>query len=77
MFHLPIPQNIEWLMYLLLKHNIINFKVELARVSNWTTLSIKTHLGNILRDGDSVLGYDLSTLQLRDDEEINKMLTNM
>eukprot|EP01015_Nassula_variabilis_P023847 TRINITY_DN449_c0_g1_i6.p1 TRINITY_DN449_c0_g1~~TRINITY_DN449_c0_g1_i6.p1 ORF type:complete len:476 (+),score=131.75 TRINITY_DN449_c0_g1_i6:66-1493(+) len=48
--------------------------VQVARVSDWSTIYIKTHLGNILKEGDSALGYDFMSLQLRDDEDLSKQL---
>lgn len=45
-------------------------EVELARAADFgkndQTFFVKTHLGNVLRPGDTVLGYDLTTANVSD-----------
>eukprot|EP01017_Pseudomicrothorax_dubius_P033400 TRINITY_DN4472_c0_g2_i1.p1 TRINITY_DN4472_c0_g2~~TRINITY_DN4472_c0_g2_i1.p1 ORF type:complete len:590 (+),score=125.96 TRINITY_DN4472_c0_g2_i1:34-1803(+) len=38
--------------------------VEVSRTSDWQPFFVKTHLGDIIKSGDTVLGFDLSTLSL-------------
>lgn len=33
-------------------------------MSDWQTFSVKSHLGDILKCGTSVIGYDITTLNL-------------
>ena len=51
------------------KHRLV--WVEIARTSdlgeNDTQFSVLSHLGNVLKPGDSVLGYDLTTANINDD----------
>jgi len=37
-------------------------KIEIARVTDWKTYNVRSHLGEYLEHGVSVLGYDLTTL---------------
>lgn len=38
----------------------------MSRTTDWKTFSVKSHLGDILKCGTSVIGYDLSVLNLSD-----------
>lgn len=38
--------------------------IEVQRMSDWKTFSIRSHLGEILRHGNIVLGFDLTSMSL-------------
>eukprot|EP01017_Pseudomicrothorax_dubius_P038293 TRINITY_DN5712_c0_g1_i1.p1 TRINITY_DN5712_c0_g1~~TRINITY_DN5712_c0_g1_i1.p1 ORF type:complete len:432 (-),score=50.24 TRINITY_DN5712_c0_g1_i1:88-1383(-) len=38
--------------------------IEVVRTSDWETFFVKSHLGDILQPGDSVLGFDLTSINL-------------
>ena len=39
-------------------------RITIGRTSDWTNFEVKTHLGDSLREGTTVLGYDLSNMNL-------------
>lgn len=38
--------------------------IEVKRVSDWETFTIRSHLGEVLRTGNIVLGFDLTSMSL-------------
>lgn len=39
-------------------------RITIGRTSDWTNFEVKTHLGDSLREGTTVLGYDLANMNL-------------
>jgi len=55
-------------------------RVQIGRVKDWTNFEVKTHLGDILKEGSYAMGYDLSSLCFSgfvDDNNIFKHLPDI
>ena len=50
--------------------------VSVGRTSDWENFEIKTNMGDILNEGNTVLGYDLTSLNLNGEIENEKALAN-
>lgn len=48
----------------------------IGRTSDWQTFEVKTHIGDILTEGSSVLGYDLTSMNLSGEVDIPTLLEN-
>jgi len=57
------------------KTSVVN--VNVGRNSDNQTFDIRTHLGDILKIGDIVLGFDLSTLNISGEVETEKAINNL
>jgi len=47
------------------------------RTSDWKEFTTKAHLGEIVREGCMVLAYDLTTLNISEDLEVLKNLSDI
>jgi nonsense-mediated mRNA decay protein 3 len=45
-------------------HKVKTSRITIGRTSDWTNFEVKTHLGDSLGEGTTVLGYDLSNMNL-------------
>lgn len=52
-------------------------RVTVGRNSDMTMFDVKTHLGDIIKEGDTVIGYDLTTMTFSGMEERNLNLSNL
>ena len=50
--------------------------VSIGRTSDWQNFEIRTNLGDILNEGNTVIGYDMTSLNLNGELESPKALAN-
>jgi len=70
----PVAKSLNSSTISLSKSRLIN--VSIGRTSDWQKFEVKTNLGDILNEGNEVIGYDLTSLNLNTDMDEATLLSN-